>query len=227
MDLLVVEDERRMLELLRKGLTEEGHFVRCATDGIEGLRMVLEQQFDAVILDVMMPNLNGFEMAHQMRRVRNFTPILMLTAKDSVPDVVRGLDLGADEYMTKPFSFKELLLRLRAVTRYKRTAAALQLRTAALLLDRSTHEVFCDRVRVPLTRNEFSLLERLMRDAGRVVAREALVEAVWGRPDATGPNTLDALVRLLRKKIEGDHDRRTLIRTVRGSGYAICAEKVA
>src|SRR5208283_4446129 len=117
MKLLVVEDERRMLELLRQGLSEEGHTVSCAVDGSAGLQMVRNHDFDVVILDVMMPKLDGFELAKRMRTENNSTPVLMLTAKDSVPDIVYGLDLGADEYMIKPFSFNELLLRLRAVRR--------------------------------------------------------------------------------------------------------------
>src|ERR1700691_1553482 len=115
MRLLVVEDERRMLELLQKGLSEEGHTVSCAIDGSDGLQMVRNNNFDVVILDVMMPKMDGFELARRMRSEKNVTPLLMLTAKDSVPDIVNGLDLGADDYMTKPFSFEELLLRLRAV----------------------------------------------------------------------------------------------------------------
>jgi len=117
MKLLVVEDERRMLELLRQGLSEEGHTVSCAADGVAGLQMVRDHDFDVVILDVMMPKMDGFELAKHMRTENNSTPVLMLTAKDSVPDIVNGLDVGADDYVTKPFSFDELLLRLRAVRR--------------------------------------------------------------------------------------------------------------
>ena len=140
MRLLVVEDEPRMLELLRRGLAEEGHSVVCAVDGCEALLNLREQEFDVVILDIMMPKLNGFELALQMRAEKNSTPILMLTAKDTVPDIVNGLDLGADDYMTKPFSFGELLLRLRAVRRRASTCQTPKLQVKDLWLDAATHQ---------------------------------------------------------------------------------------
>lgn len=217
MELLVVEDERRMLELLRKGFTEEGHTVACATDGSQGLEMVRSQRFDVVILDVMMPKMDGFEMARRMRSEDIQTPVLMLTAKDSVPDVVQGLDLGADDYLTKPFSFDELLLRVRAVNRGALARRSAHLKFDDLLLDLSTHEVYRGRTRIVLTRTEYRLLERLMRDAGGAVSREMLIAAL-GRE--VGSNTLEAFVRLLRNKIDGD-GRSKLIHTVRGVGYAI------
>jgi DNA-binding response OmpR family regulator len=216
MELLVVEDERRMLELLRKGLSEEGHSVACAGDGSEGLRMASEKRFDAVILDVMMPRMDGFEMARCMRQRDNHTPVLMLTAKDSVPDIVHGLEIGADDYLTKPFSFDELLLRLRAVNR----RSALQechLGIDDLVMDRATRVVRRGGTRINLTRSEYNLLERLMRNAGKVVPREEL-SACLGRE--VGSNTLEAFVRLLRNKIDYD-SRSKLIHTVRGMGYMI------
>jgi len=223
MKLLVVEDELRMLELLRQGLSEEGHSVSCAADGSQGLQMVRDHSFDVVILDVMMPKLNGFELARRMRAENNATPVLMLTAKDSVLDVVRGLDLGADDYMTKPFSFDELLLRLRAVNRRALVPSAAQSAVGDLLLDRSTREVYRAGRRISLTRTEYGLLERLMRNAGEVVPREILISSL-GHEVAS--NTLDAFVRLLRNKIDCNdrHDRRKLIHTVRGIGYVIRVE---
>jgi DNA-binding response OmpR family regulator len=221
MKLLVVEDEPRMLELLRQGLSEEGHTVACAVDGSAGLQMVRDHDFDVVILDVMMPKMDGFELAKRMRAENNSTPVLMLTAKDSVPDIVNGLDVGADDYMTKPFSFNELLLRLRAVHRRAVAPSRTQLQVGDLLLDLSTREVCRDGARISLTRTEYGLLERLMRDAGKVVPREILVSFL-GRE--VGSNTLDAFVRLLRNKVDcndSDNDRRKLIHTVRGVGYVI------
>ena len=225
MTLLVVEDERRMLELLYRGLSEEGHSVSCAVDGNDGLQMVRNNNFDVVILDVMMPRMDGFELARLMRRENNVTPMLMLTAKDSVRDIVNGLDLGADDYMTKPFSFEELLLRLRAVCRAAVAPRTTQLQVADLLLDIATREVNRGGMRISLTRTEYCLLERLMRDAGKVVSREILI-ASCGRE--MGSNTLDAFVRLLRNKVEcadhvdeDDNGRRKLIHTVRGVGYVI------
>ena len=226
MKLLVVEDERRMLELLRKGLSEEGHAVSCAVDGSEGLQMVRNHDFDVVILDVMIPKIDGFELARRMRTENNLTPVLMLTAKDAVPDVVHGLDLGADDYMTKPFSFSELLLRIRAVGRWTAAPARAHLQVDGLLLNPGTREVFRDGTRLSLTRSEYQLLERLMRDAGQVVTREILI-ASSGRE--MGSNTLDAFVRLLRNKVDcndDDNDKhwRKLIHTVRGVGYVISAD---
>jgi DNA-binding response OmpR family regulator len=223
MRVLVVEDELRMLELLRRGLTEEGHAVLCAADGSEALGKLREQEFDVVILDVMLPTINGFELAVQMRAEKNSTPILMLTAKDAVPDIVNGLDLGADDYMTKPFSFHELLLRLRAV---KRRASACQppvLQVSDLWLDPSTHQVTRAGEAISLTRTEYSLLERLMSNAGRVVPRETLILSVWGRKPEVEGNTLDAFMRLLRNKIDNS-GRERLIYTVRGVGYIMRSE---
>jgi DNA-binding response OmpR family regulator len=224
MRLLVVEDERRMLELLRKGLSEEGHTVACAVDGSEGWQMVRDHDFDVVILDVMMPKINGFELARRMRTENNSTPVLILTAKDSVPDIVNGLDLGADDYMTKPFSFDELLLRLRAVNRRAAVPRKLQLRAGGLLLDVATREVYRDGKRIGLTRTEYALLELLMRNAGQVVTREILISSLGREVES---NTLDAFVRLLRNKIgciDIDHGRQRLIHTVRGVGYVIRAD---
>jgi DNA-binding response OmpR family regulator len=206
-----------MLDLLRDGLSEEGHAVWCAVDGSEGLQLLLDQDFDVVILDVMMPKMNGFDLARRMRTEKNLTPVLMLTARDSVPDVVNGLDLGADDYMTKPFSFDELLLRLHAVNRRAVAPLGTQLNVADLFLDLRTREVHRGGERVNLTRTEYDLLARLMRDAGEVVPREVLISSL-GRE--VGSNTLDAFVRLLRNKVDCD-ERPKLIHTVRGVGYVI------
>jgi DNA-binding response OmpR family regulator len=219
MDLLVVEDERRMLELLRKGLSEEGHSVAWAGDGSEGLRMASEKRFDVVILDIMMPKMDGFEMARSMRQRKNHTPVLMLTAKDSVPDIVQGLEIGADDYLTKPFSFEELLLRLRAVGRCS-ALQELHLEIEDLVLDRVSRMVHRGGTRINLTRTEYSLLERLMRDTGKAVPREELIASL-GRE--VGSNTLEAFIRLLRNKIDYD-SRSKLIHTVRGIGYMIGLE---
>ena len=223
MRLLVVEDEPRMLELLRRGLIEEGHTVLCAVDGNQAWLELREQEFDVVILDVMLPRMSGFELALQMRTEKNFTPVLMLTAKDSVPDIVQGLDLGADDYMTKPFSFNELLLRLRAVKRRASACQPPRLQVADLWLDTMTHEVSRAGEAISLTRTEYNLLERLMSNAGRVVPRDMLILSVWGRKPEIEDNTLDAFMRLLRHKID-NHGRERLIQTVRGVGYMMRPE---
>ena len=226
MRLLVVEDERRMLELLRRGLVEEGHTVVCASDGGEGLQRLQETEFDAVILDIMMPKVNGYEVARRMRSESNSTPVLMLTAKDSVPDIVHGLDVGADDYVTKPFSFHELLLRLRAVKRRAQAGESTTYQVGDLLLDYVTREVFRDGRKIPLSRTEYCLLERLMRDAGTIVPRHLLIDAVWGNAQPITENSLDAYIRLLRNKVDNDY-RRKLIHTVRGAGYVIREESQA
>jgi len=224
MRLLVVEDELRMLELLRRGLTEEGHAVSCAVDGREALCKLREQEcFDVVILDLMMPNMGGFELAQRMRAGKNSTPILMLTAKDSVPDIAHGLDLGADDYMTKPFSFHELLLRLRAVKRRASAGHSSTLHVADLWLDQATHQVNRAGEAISLTRTEYSLLERLMSNAGTVVPRDLLIQSVWGRNPEIEANTLDAFMHLLRNKIDST-GRERLIHTVRGVGYVMRPE---
>jgi DNA-binding response OmpR family regulator len=221
--LLVVEDEARMVQLLRRGLTEEGHTVVCASDGSEGLELARNYEFDVIILDIMMPKLNGYELAQRLRHERVATPVLMLTAKDSVPDVVRGLDAGADDYLTKPFAFEELLARLRAVKRRAPVPQATRLEVGNLTLDPATREVIRAGVDILLTRTEYNLLERLMYRAGKVVSRQALIEAVWGFDREIEDNTLDAFVRLLRTKIDTDGQPK-LIHTVRGVGYMIRSE---
>jgi DNA-binding response OmpR family regulator len=220
MKLLVVEDEARMAELLCKGLTEEGHSAVCAFDGAEGLALAKGFEFDVIILDIMLPRVSGFEMAKRLRSEKIRTPVLMLTAKDSVPDIVRGLDLGADDYMTKPFSFEELLARLRAVQRRAMAAADTSLRVADLVLEPSSREVSRGQTRISLTRTEYNLLERLVFRTGKVVARRSLIEAVWGFDREIEDNTLDAFMHLLRNKIDPP-GRAKLIHTVRGVGYVI------
>src|SRR5215469_1549430 len=173
MKLLIVEDEARMAELLRKGLTEEGHYAVCASDGVEGLAMAKDYEFDVIILDVMMPRMSGYELAKRLRAEKNRTPVLMLTAKDAVLDVVRGLDLGADDYMTKPFSFDELLARLRAVQRRALAAEETRLKVGDLVLDPASREVSRGETRISLTRTEYNLLERLMYRAGKVISRRS------------------------------------------------------
>jgi DNA-binding response OmpR family regulator len=223
--LLVVEDELRMLELLRRGLTEEGHTVTCASDGNEGWELAHAYEFDAVVLDVMLPKMNGFELAKRLRQEKIATPVLMLTAKDSVPDVVRGLDAGADDYLTKPFTFNELLARLRALQRRSTSRPQNRLRVADLILDPESREVSRAGVPITLTRTEYSLLERLMYRTGKVVPRNTLIEAVWGFDREIEENTLDAFVRLLRHKVDREGMPK-LILTVRGVGYMIREEKL-
>lgn len=220
MKLLVIEDESRMSALLRKGLTEEGHTVTSACDGAEGLDFAKSYEFDAIVLDVMMPKLNGYEVARRLRAEKVKTPILMLTARDAVPDIVRGLDVGADDYLTKPFSFEELIARLRAIKRRTLAAAETSLRVGDLVLEPASREVLRGGNRIALTRTEYNLLERLIYRAGKVVSRQSLIEAVWGFDREIEENTLDAFMHLLRVKIDPP-GRPRLIHTVRGVGYMI------
>jgi len=211
------------VELLRRGLTEEGHAVDCAFEGNAGFELARAQPFDAIILDIMLPKLNGYEFAKRLRAEGIATPVLMLTAKDTVPDIVNGLDLGADDYMTKPFSFGELLLRLRAVRRRASTCQTPKLQVKDLWLDAATHQASRAGESISLTRTEYSLLERLMSNAGRVVPRETLILSIWGPKAAIEANTLDAFMHLLRNKIDkGGRER--LIHTVRGVGYIMRSE---
>src|ERR1700746_1513585 len=221
--LLVVEDEARMVQLLRRGLTEEGHTVVCAGDGQEGLDLARNYEFDVIILDIMMPKLSGYELAQRLRSERVATPVLMLTAKDSVPDVVRGLDAGADDYLTKPFAFEELLARLRAVKRRAPVPQATRLQVGNLTLDPAAREVSRAGTDILLTRTEYNLLERLMYRAGKVVLRRSLFEGVWGFAREIEQNTLESFVRLLRTKIDTKGQTK-LIHTVRGVGYMIRSE---
>jgi DNA-binding response OmpR family regulator len=221
--LLVVEDEPRMLELLRRGLTEEGHNVTCARDGGEGWELARTYEFDAIVLDVMLPKMNGFELAKRLRQQRVATPVLMLTAKDSVPDIVRGLDAGADDYLTKPFTFNELLARLRALQRRATARPQDRLQVGDLILDPESREVSRAGAPIVLTRTEYSLLERLMYRAGKVVPRHTLIESVWGFDREIEENTLDAFVRLLRHKVDREGMPKLIV-TVRGVGYMIREE---
>lgn len=217
---LIVEDDSRMAQLLQKGLEEEGHSVLVAHDGPDGLSMAQAQNFDAIVLDVMLPGINGYEVTRRLRAARTRTPILMLTARDATPDIVDGLDAGADDYLTKPFSFAEFLARLRAVSRRGPVPQPVRLEVSGLVLDPATHQVTRDGRPVALTRTEYRLLEFLMRRPGAVVPREAIIDAVWGFDESIESNTLDAFIKLLRGKIDSGHSRK-LLQTVRGFGYSL------
>jgi DNA-binding response OmpR family regulator len=220
MKILVVEDEKRMAQILQRGLEEESHAVQVALDGMSALEAARQSHFDLVLLDVMLPGLNGIEVARRLRESNQRTPILMLTARDTVPDVVKGLDAGADDYMTKPFSFAVLFARIRALERRAVDSRALVLRSADLVLDVADRHVFRGTREIGLTPTEFRLLEFLMRNEGRIASRHAIQEFVWGPAENVEENTLDAFVRLLRRKID-DGQPVKLIHTMRGFGYCL------
>ena len=220
MRILVAEDEPEMAELLRKGPEEERHSVIAAFDGESALDIASSADLDVILLDVMLPRLDGIEVARRLRKGNNHTPVVMLTARDSVPDIVRGLDVGADDYLIKPFSFSELLARLRAAARRRTIPCAVQLQVADLRLDPATRRVCRGERTIHLTATEFRLLEFLMRRAGRVATRPSLVEAIWWDFEDVEDNTLDAFISLVRTKVDKGQ-RRKLIHTVRGIGYSI------
>jgi DNA-binding response OmpR family regulator len=223
MRILVVEDDANMADLLEKGLKEEDHVVSLARDGPAALEFTGSYQFDVIVLDWMLPRMDGAEVARRLRKSGNTTPVLMLTARDAVPDVVKGLDAGADDYLTKPFSFAELLARLRALARRPKAARSHRLEVADLTLDPGTHRVFRGRQELHLTSTEYRLLEFLMRRSGGLASRRAIIEAVWGLNAEVEENTLDAFIRLLRTKVDHGHKQR-LIQTVRGFGYCVREE---
>src|SRR5216117_2183683 len=223
MRILIVEDEQKMAKLLKKGLEEENHSVMLAHDGTEGFDISQTYPFDVVILDVMLPGMTGFEVVRRLRHAENHVPILMLTARDAVSDIVKGLNVGADDYLTKPFAFEELLARLQAVSRRGPVERLPQLKIADLVLDPVTHTVIRSGKQIHLTKTEYSLLEFMMRHAGRVLARGTIMESVWGFDSEIESNTLDAFLRLLRKKIDSGHAVK-LIHTIRGIGYVLREE---
>ena len=220
MQILVAEDESQMADLLRSALIEEGHHVTIAAEGEAALQIAQAAHFDVIVLDVMLPKLDGIAVARRLREESNQTPILMLTARDTDEDIVRALDNGADDYLTKPFSFEVLLARIRAVGRRGHIPQAVKMHAADLTLDTATREVIRANRRITLTPREYSLLELLMRHKGRVVRRENILEAVWGFHSSIEENTLEVFIRLLRNKVDGP-DLPKLIHTVRGVGYTL------
>jgi DNA-binding response OmpR family regulator len=223
MEILIVEDDRKLARQLKKGLDEHGHSVTLASDGHEGLDAARHGEFDVLVLDVMLPGLDGFSIVRRLRGAGRGTPILLLTARDAAEDVVTGLDAGADDYLTKPFSFKILLARLRALSRRKTVEPHTQLQAGDLTLDPATREVKRADTIVSLTRIEFALIELLMRNAGRVITRARMMEAAWGHERDVENNTLDVFMRMLRNKVNLP-GRPKLIHTIRGIGYVLREE---
>lgn len=221
MYVLVAEDERRLSQVLRRVLEEEGHTVDAAYDGEEALALAIDGSHDVVVLDVLMPGLNGFEVCESMRRNKIDTPVIMLTALDSVDDRVRGLDAGADDYLPKPFAFQELLARIRALGRRRVQAREPdELTFEDLRLDLRRRRAERDGKTVELSPKEFSLLEFLMRNEGRVVTRTQILDHLWGYDYATDSNLVDVYIAYLRRKIDRGFDKK-LVRTIRGIGYAL------
>src|SRR5215472_10048899 len=225
MRILIVEDDRRLAHQLKKGMEEHGHAVALASEGLEGLEAAKRGDFDVLVLDVMLSGLDGVSIVRRLRATKRATPILLLTARDAPDDIVTGLDAGADDYLTKPFAFKILLARLRALSRRKNVEPSTKLMIDDLILDPATREVKRGGPTLSLTRTEFVLLEMLMRNAGRVITRARMIEAVWGYERDVENNTLAVFIRQLRAKIDLPGSRK-LIQTIRGVGYALREEEV-
>jgi DNA-binding response OmpR family regulator len=224
MRILVVEDERKVAGFIRQGLEEEGHAVEVAGDGDAALERILDEPpCDLIVLDVMLPRRDGFKVLKALREQRVASPVLLLTARDTVRDKVTGLDLGADDYLTKPFAFEEFLARVRALLRRGTAARAPVLRLADLTLDPATREVVRGGRRITLTAREYALLEYFLRNIGRVLTRPMIAEHVWGLDFDTETNIIDVYVGYLRRKIDGEGEQ-PLLHTVRGAGYVLRTE---
>ena len=220
MRVLIVEDEVKMARALRRGLEQEGYAVDTASDGEDGLFQGSENPYDVIVLDVMLPKLDGFEVCRRLREAGRWAPVLMLTARDGVTDRIAGLDVGADDYLVKPFSFGELLARLRALLRRSPVERPPSLAAGDVVLDPATHSVSRAGRRVELSVREFGLLEYLMRRPGQVVSRTDILEHCWDVNYDGFSNVVDVYVGYLRKKLEQPFGR-PLIRTVRGVGYLL------
>ncbi len=220
MKILVVEDDSRVAAFIRRGLLEEGHVVDVAGGAEDGLSHAYVSEYDVMVIDVMLPGKSGFQMTSELRTKGDATPILILTARDSRQDVVHGLDVGADDYLTKPFDFAELLARLRALGRRRGKIEDRVLRFADIEMDRMRHEVHRAGRPLGLTPTEFKLLEALMRDPGRTVKRTEILDRVWGMNFDPGTSLIDVHMAHLRKKLEAGGQPR-IISTVKAVGFTL------
>jgi len=226
MKILVIEDEPRMLELLRRGLQDHDCTVTVAQDGLAGLEIATTYEHDAIVLDIGLPYRDGYDLVRMLRERGRTSPVLMLTARDSEDEIIRGLDLGADDYMTKPFSFPELVLRLQSITRSVRGRENGKLLIADLAIDPVRRIVTRDRKPVDLSRSEFALVLALARNAGRCVPRHVLMEQVWGANPVVGIGALDVLINAIRGKVDAPFEYKMIV-TVRGEGYMLCCPAAA
>ena len=220
MRVLVVEDERKVAQFIKKGLEEEGYAADLAFDGEEGLNMALDRVHDLILLDISLPKMDGLRVLKKLREEKVATPVLLLTVRATIEDKVLGLDSGADDYLTKPFAFQELLARIRALLRRKAEAGPPLLRFADLILDPARRLVTRGEEKIELTSKEFSLLEYFLRNPGRVLSRAMISEHVWDYDFDTESNVIDVYVNYLRRKIDSGREKK-LIHTVRGAGYVL------
>jgi two-component system copper resistance phosphate regulon response regulator CusR len=219
MNVLVIEDDNRIASLVDRALTEDGHNVAVSDNGREGAEMLLSGRFDSALLDILLPEMDGFEVLRQVRTRHCKTPILVLTAVDAVPKIVEAFDLGADDYLVKPFILEILLARVGAIARRIASSAPLVNKVGDVTLDRSRRTAMRNGKEIALTRKQFELLEMLIRHKGLITTREKLIEAGWGHAAYVKENTLDVYIHGLRSKLEDDSDNGPLIKTIHGSGY--------
>ena len=220
MKILVVEDEKRITSFIRKGLQYEGYAVDIAYNGDVGYQKAKDDSLDLIILDLMLPGMDGVELCRRIREEGMVTPVIMLTAKDSIDDKVKGLDAGADDYLVKPFAFKELLARVRSLLRRGDSAKTTVIKVGELELDPSSREVKREGENIDLSRKEYGLLEYMMRNSNQVLTRTMIAEHVWDYDFDSFTNTIDVYIRYLRRKVD-DGYKKKYIRTIRGVGYKI------
>ncbi len=219
MKILLVEDDKGIAGAVKKGLLENSYSVDVAFDGEEGLRLALHKKYDLILLDVMLPKMDGREVLNRIRKLDVQVPVIFLTVKDSESDIVQGLDLGADDYLGKPFSFNELLARIRAILRRgKKETISSKLQVANLILELDGHRVFRDKIGIELTPKEYSLLEFLMRHSGHIITRTMISEKIWDYGFDPSTNVVDVHVSHLRNKIDKDFEPK-LLHTIKGVGY--------
>ena len=221
MRILFVEDDRSIVQFVKKGLSENSYAVDVAFDGEEGLDLALHRGYDLIILDILLPKMDGRELLKRLRKMEIQTPVIFLTAKDTERDIVQGLNLGADDYLTKPFSFNELLARIRALLRRGRGVSfPSTLQVANLILDVEGHRAFRDKIKIELTPKEYALLEFFMRHPGQIVTRTMVAEKIWDYHFDTGTNVIEVHISHLRNKIDRDFEPK-LLHTVKGVGYVL------
>lgn len=221
MRILVVEDERKVASFIKHGLEEERYIVETAADGITGLEMAMNNQFDAILLDVMLPGKDGFAVLAELRNAGVATPILMLTARGTTEDRVQGLDLGADDYLPKPFSFEELVARLRSILRRSSPEKSTKLRCGDLVLDTVSHLAFRFGNEIELTTKEYALLEYLIKNKNRILSRSTITQHVWKHNFDPESNIIDVYIKRLRSKVEREDGTKPLIQSIRGVGYRL------
>lgn len=219
MRILVVEDERKVASFIKHGLEEERYIVETALDGISGLEMAMNNQFDAILLDVMLPGKDGFTILKEIREAGISTPILMLTARGATEDRIQGLDLGADDYLPKPFSFEELAARLRSILRRSSTEKTTKLKCGDLLLDTVSHMAYRQNKEIELTTKEYALIEYLIRNKNKILSRSTITQHVWKHNFDPESNIIDVYIKRLRSKLESEADTKPIIQSIRGVGY--------